>query len=135
MSDLNNPFDGIDFDDDSIFGAVAKDLSETSPSLFKPRSLGEYKNDLLDKGKLNEDQEITEFDILLDDLSSTHAERMNSILGNMSDTAFAQSYMRLLTWVKPKLKAIEANPVVPQELTQINVTIINNKTEIHNERN
>lgn len=133
MSDFtDNPFGDLVMPDD-LFGKATNELAKTQPNLFTPRSVAEYKNDLLDRGKqLSDDQDITEFDVLIEDMSTVHAERMNRLLGEMSDSSFAQSYMRLLSYIKPKLKAVEADPQTPVELTQINVTVINSKNEIHN---
>lgn len=108
----------------NIFGA-AGEIANTSPELFRPRSVLEFKQELETKGK--DSDEVTEFDILLSDLSGSHAERYNKILGNMTDSEFVTHYERLLNYVKPKFKSID--PVIPQsnEYNQINVTVVNTK--------
>lgn len=123
--DKNNPFGDLQLPPE-LFGQVVNELATNKPSLFTPRSLGEFKNELMDLGKYDENIELTEFDVLLDDLQRTHAARMNELLGNMSDSQFIQAYMRLLAFGKPKLKAIETKEIAPSELTQINITVINN---------
>lgn len=126
----NNPFSDLVIPQD-LFGKAVAAMTNNKPELFVPRSVQQFKTELEDKG-LSVPTDLNEFDVLLDDLNKTHAERMNEILGNMSDSSFAQSYMRLLSYVKPKLKAIDAEIPVNQELTQINITVINSKHETNN---
>jgi len=101
--------------DDELFNEKEEAL------LFEPRKLAKFKAELEKRGK--EIDDVTEFDVLLDDLSGSHAERMNNILGNMSETNFVNTYAKLLGYVKPKYKAKDVERVIPSTLTQINVTI------------
>lgn len=116
MDNKNNFLDEIfNGSDDEFFNEKEEAI------LFQPRKLTEFKAELKAKGK--EVEATTEFDVLLDDLSGTHAQRMNEILGNMSETNFVNTYAKLLGYVKPKYKAMDVEKVIPSTLTQINVTI------------
>lgn len=117
--------------DDSVevFGAV-KDVHEAIPELFSPRSLEEYKKELQTSDDKADVDHLTDFDVLLSDMSGVHAKRMNRLLGNLPDNTFILAYDKLLKYAKPSKKAIDIETHAQQELTQINVNVINSKDEI-----
>jgi len=92
--------------------------------IFEPRSLQEFKQYIASR---SDDDVVTEFDILLDDINSVHAERLNKILGNATDSEFTKIYLKLLEYTKPKVKGMEAPLQIPKEATTINIQIVNNK--------
>lgn len=131
LNDFDDVFKEIMSDESTteLFGAVGK-MEETIPELFVPTELIEYKKQLQELNPEADVDHLTEFDILIKDLEGVHAQRMNKVLGNMTDSEFVINYNRLLNYVKPKYKAIDGESFDPQELTQINVTVINSKDEL-----
>lgn len=115
--------------EDVIIPEILDDIEQSLNSdgdfeIFEPRGLKEFKQYLKDR---NEEDVTTEFDILLDDINSVHAERLNRILGNATDSEFVKIYMKLLEYVKPKVKGMDAPLQIPKEATTINIQIVNNR--------
>lgn len=113
---------------DEAFGEFEDDSVNFND--FEPRTIQEFKSYLKSRTK---DDVINEFSILAEDISTVHAERLNRILGNATDSEFVKIYMKLLDYVKPRLKAVEAKTVDEPSNNVINVQIINNINQIKNE--
>jgi len=117
--------------DDALVGETVSKAQNNLPGLFQPRSVAQLKEALLQEDPEADIEHLTEFDVLIEDISGVHAARMNEILGNMTNNNFVQNYIKLLGYVKPKFKAIDPEFMEPKELTQINVNVINSKDELN----
>jgi len=108
-----------------------KDLKEDLEN-FLPMELTDFKQMVADSGK---ESELTEFDVLLHQLETDHAYRMNQILGNARDGDFAKMFMKLLDWKKPKLRATDPEIPIPKSASEINIQIIHHHSQIPKDGN
>jgi len=114
---------------DDIFGGEAEDIfEEHEPEYTTPIKTVEELQ--LEENKTAKEEgrnakKMTQFDSVLDALDGRHAERFNHLLTTMGPAEFIKAYTVMLSYVRPKFKALEPKVEKPQvtELTIVRKTI------------
>lgn len=112
--------------DDAVNG-----LEDGTPDLFEPMTVDVFKARLIEQGNKPDDVDhLTDFDVLVHDMQTIHARKLNTYLGNMSQSNFVKHYFKLLPYLKPRMKAIDVEIHEPSEMKSIEVQVINSAEEL-----